>query len=107
MLEKKFTNEDLRIELTSYIDNKQNVWFRGKDVATILGYSNTTDAIKRHVSENHKRKLLFGQQRDSRGWSMTYFIDEAGLYELVFSSKLKAAKKISRLGFYHSTSIYS
>ena len=34
------------------------------------------DAIKRHVSENHKRKLLFGQPRDSRGWSMTYFIDE-------------------------------
>ena len=93
MLEKKFFNEDLGIELKSFIDNKQNVWFRGKDVATILGYSNTTDAIKRHVSENRKRKLLFGQQRDSRGWSMTYFIDEAGFDELVFSSKLKAAKK--------------
>ena len=32
MLEKKFTNEDLGFELTSYIDNKQNVWFNGKDV---------------------------------------------------------------------------
>ena len=94
MLEKTFKNEDLGIELTSYNDKQQNVWFRGKDVATILGYSNTTDAIKRHVSENHKIKLLFGQPRDSCGWSMTYFIDEAGFYELVFSSKLKAAKKI-------------
>ena len=38
MIEKKFANEDLEIELTSYIDDKQNVWFRGKDIATILGY---------------------------------------------------------------------
>ena len=37
MLEKKFVNEDLGIELTSFIDDKQNVWFRGKDVANILG----------------------------------------------------------------------
>ena len=67
--------------------------FRGKDVATILSYSNTTDAIKRHVSENYKIKYLSRQQCDSRGWSMTYFIDEAGFYELVFGSKLEAAKK--------------
>ena len=39
MIEKKFVNEDLEIELTSFIDDKQNVWFRGKDVAEILGYS--------------------------------------------------------------------
>ena len=36
MIEKKFINEDLEIELTSFID-KQNVWFKGKDVARILG----------------------------------------------------------------------
>ena len=40
MIETKYANEDLEIELTSYIDSKQNVWFRGKDIATILGYSN-------------------------------------------------------------------
>ena len=45
MLEKKFTNEDLGIELTSYIDNKQNVWFLGKDVTEILGYSKTRRCI--------------------------------------------------------------
>ena len=41
VLEKKFANDKLDIELTSYIDNKQNVWFKGTDVALILGYSNT------------------------------------------------------------------
>ena len=41
MIEKKFANEDLEIELTSFIDDKQNVWFRGKDVSAILGYNDT------------------------------------------------------------------
>ena len=54
MLEKKFTNEDLGIEMNSYIDNKQNVWFLGKGVANILGYKNTDDAIRRHVSTENK-----------------------------------------------------
>ena len=44
----------LEIELTSFIDDKQNVWFKGKDVAQILGYSDTNQAIRKHVSENHK-----------------------------------------------------
>ena len=54
MLEKKFANKDLGIELTSYIDKQQNVWFRGKDVATILGYRDTDKAIRRHVSIENK-----------------------------------------------------
>ena len=27
MIEKKFAHDDLEIELTSFIDDKQNVWF--------------------------------------------------------------------------------
>ena len=97
MIEKKFINEDLEIELTSFIDDKQNVWFRGKDIAKILGYSNTCNALERHVSYNHKQLICCspetgGQQNDTRGKYYT-FIDEAGFYELVFSSKLPAAKK--------------
>ena len=38
MIEKMFVNDDLEIDLTLFIDDKQNVWFRGKDVAEILGY---------------------------------------------------------------------
>ena len=54
MFAKKFSNEKLGIEITSYIDNKQNVWFKGKDVAQILGYRDTKKAIKQHVSEENK-----------------------------------------------------
>ena len=58
MIEKKYINQDMNIELTSYIDNKQNVWFRGKDVAEILGYSDTRHALKRHVSKENKMIYL-------------------------------------------------
>ena len=77
MLEKAFRNEELGIELTSYLDNKQIFFFLGKDVATILGYSNTKEAIKRHVSEENKMihfmrvncrgRETRPQQNDNRG----------------------------------------
>ena len=56
MLEKKFTNKDLGIELKSFIDEQQNVWFLGKDVAEILGYKDTDDAVRRHVSSENKMR---------------------------------------------------
>ena len=86
VIEKKFANEGLEIELTSFIGDK----FRGKDVAKILGYSDTDKAIRNHVDENYKKSypaVLAGQDR------YQYFISEPGFYSLVFSSKLPAAKK--------------
>ena len=102
MIEKMFVNDNLEIELTSYIADKQNVWFKGKDIATILGYSDTDKAIRIHISEENKISQLVwpkyspaksaGQQNDVRGkWCM--FINEAGFYELVFSSELEFAKR--------------
>ena len=52
MLEKSFVNAELGFESTSYINDKQNIWFLGKDVANILGYSDTDKAIRRHVDED-------------------------------------------------------
>ena len=57
MLEKRFNNAKLGIELTTYIDDKQNTWFQGKDVAKILGYSDTDQAIRKHVDEEDKNIL--------------------------------------------------
>ena len=47
MIEKKYVNQDINIELTSYIDDKQNAWFKGKDIALILGYSDTDQALRK------------------------------------------------------------
>ena len=92
MIEKKFLNEELGIEFKSYIDEECCVWFKAKEVAQILNYKDTEKAIKSHVSENQKIKILFSNQHETHGCSMTYFIDEAGFYELVFKSRLPTAK---------------
>ena len=99
MLEKKFANKDLGIELTSYIDKQQNVWFLGKDVSEILGYSNTKKAVLNHVDREDKQQIF---TRHSRGpkmgpvapsGSMCTYINESGFYSLLLSSKLETAKK--------------
>ena len=57
----KFENNILKCSVDCVIvDN--NVWFRGKDVAKALGYTETTHAIKNNVEEEDKHKLeeLYG-----------------------------------------------
>ena len=98
MLDKTFKNEELGLELKSYIDKQQNVWFRGKNVAEILGYSKTRDALSRHVDNEDKKLICCRPQNvdtnncDLRGKYFT-FINESGFYSLVLSSKLETAKK--------------
>ena len=89
MLEKKFTNARLGFELTSYIDDKQNIWFLGKDVAKVLGYSDTDKAIRRHVDEEDKYK---GAAKTAGGLQQSFYINESGFYSLVLTSKLETAK---------------
>lgn len=71
-------------------------WFVGKDVAEALGYRNTKDALAKHVAPEDK---IMGSQNatpsvtDSLGrkqWPT--WINESGIYALVFSSKLPDAK---------------
>ena len=97
MIEKNFVNEDLEIELTSFIDDKENVWFRGKDVAESLGYSKTRDALLKHV-DNEDKQLISWRPQNVDGRSQTQnryytFVNESGFYSLVLSSKLESAKK--------------
>ena len=65
-------------------------YFVGKDVATILGYSNTRDALSHHVDDEDKgvAKLdtLGGRQNQT-------IINESGLYSLILGSKLPTAKE--------------
>ena len=70
----------------------QGRWIKGGPNSGPPLEENKIVSINRHVSENHKRKILLKQPGDLPGCSMTYFIDEAGFYELVFSSKLPTAK---------------
>lgn len=101
MLQKAFSNNELNINITSYIDKQQNIWFKGKDVCEILGYSNTKKAVLTHVDKEDKKLICWGTQNgsgnnsDLRGKYFN-FINESGFYSLVLSSKLESAKKFKR-----------
>jgi len=70
-----------------------DVWFVGKDVASILGYTNPQKAIRDHVDEEDKG---VNETFTPGGKQETIFINESGLYSLVMSSKLPSAKKFKR-----------
>ena len=108
LIEKKYKNVDLGVEITSYIDKQQIIWFRGKNVAEILGYKDTNQAIRKNVSIENKLTHIIqsncspvsqmGQQNDTRGKYCT-LINEPGFYELIFGSKMEFAKKFRQWVF--------
>lgn len=86
-----FKNEEFG-EIRTLVINEEP-WFIGKDIATALGYKDTSDALKRHVDNEDRltRKFTYsGQNREM------YIINESGLYSLVLSSKLPLAKKFKK-----------
>lgn len=92
---KIFENEKFGKIRTIIIDGEP--WFVGKDVATALGYSDTKSALADHVDPEDKRIIQRGQiatlDIPNRGLTI---INEAGVYSLVFGSKLPDAKIFKR-----------
>lgn len=75
------------------MDLEGDVWFVGKDVAEILGYTNPSKALADHVDEEDK---LNNESLSSLGQRGGWLINESGLYSLVLSSKLPTAKQFKR-----------
>ncbi|RGW85216.1 phage antirepressor [Lactobacillus amylovorus] len=65
-------------------------YFVGKDVANILGYSRTADAIRSHVDPEDKG---VGEIQTPGGRQKLQIINESGLYSLILSSKMPNAKR--------------
>lgn len=86
-----FTNPDFGDVRTIYRDDE--VWFVGKDVAKVLGYSDPNKAISMHVDADDK---LNDKTSSSLGQRGGWLINESGLYSLVLSSKLPGAKDFKR-----------
>jgi len=81
-------------EIRTIVDENDTPWFVGKDVAEVLGYKDSVNALKTHVDPE-----------DSMGWQITTpsrgrqnikIINESGLYSLILSSKLPQAKEFKR-----------
>ena len=70
-------------------------YFVGKDIAEVLGYSNTRKAIQDHVDEDDKLDGVTICDSIGRNQS-AIAINESGLYSLIMSSKLPKAKLFKR-----------
>lgn len=81
----KFEQNNVRI-----LNINNGPWFVGKDVAGILGYGNSRQALKVHVDEEDKGVT----KCDTPGGKQNLtIINESGMYSLILSSKLPTAKK--------------
>lgn len=93
-----FKSEEFGQIRTVEIDGE--LWFVGKDIASALGYSNTSDALATHVDEEDKK---MGSENatpyitDSVGRRQyPLYINESGMYGLVLGSRLQNAKKFKK-----------
>lgn len=68
-------------------------WFIGKDVAKTLGYEDTDQALRKHIDEEDRLTRQIDGSGQKRNMTI---INESGLYSLIFSSKLPAAKDFKR-----------
>lgn len=88
-----FNNEQFGQVRVVMIENEN--WLVGKDVAEALGYKNISDALKQHVDEEDKKKIVYSDypQFGNKG---AILINESGFYSLVLGSKLPSAKAFKR-----------
>ena len=99
ILVKAFHYEENEITV---IKCRDEIWFRGKDIAKALGYEKTRNASLKHIDDDDKsilEDLRRGLQirasfKNDQGDSI--FINESGLYSLILRSKLESAKVFKR-----------
>ena len=73
-------------------------WFRGNDVATILGYNNTAQAIRVNVSDDDKMKLgeFAPHACTDANDRNTMYINESGVRRLVLKSQKPQASQLAK-----------
>lgn len=86
-----FSNAEFGEIRTINIDGEP--WFVGRDIAISLGYKKPETSIRNRVSEEDT--LKHGTLTNG-GVQQLLYINESGLYSLIFGSKLESAKKFKR-----------
>jgi prophage antirepressor-like protein len=67
------------------------IWFVGNDVARALGYQKPDQAVRTNVSDEDS--TLMGVSDSNNHTQKMKVINESGLYDLVFESRLSSAKR--------------
>lgn len=88
-----FLNKNIGAEIRT-ITVDEGLFFVGRDIALSLGYNDPVSAISQHVDNEDRVKYPIP---DNQGFNqITTLINESGMYALIFSSKLPAAKAFKR-----------
>lgn len=87
-----FNNTEFGEIRTLLIDGEP--WFVGRDIALKLGYQKPQNAIRDNVDEGDARKQ--GIQDNNNHIQQMVVVNEAGMYSLIFGSKLPSAKKFKK-----------
>ena len=89
----------------SVIKFKDEIWFKAKQVALLLGYLDLGRSIRQNVDPEDRislEKLIGKGEGDSTPplvsnfQGSTLYLNESGLYSLIFGSKLESAKAFKR-----------
>ena len=110
IIEKAFHFNENKINVVKCNDD---IWFKGRDIANALGYENPGKAIRIHVDSDDKMPIdelltvskggsdsdppskggpKSGLPSETNYQRSTIYINESGLYTLIFTSKLESAK---------------
>jgi prophage antirepressor-like protein len=84
--------EDIVINVI--IDNTDKLWFNANMITKAIGYKDSKDAIKTHITKNEKIQFKFINHSNTtiKQQPQTLYISEAGLYKLILRSKLQKAQ---------------
>ena len=93
----KYAPEEMRDQflynIRVFIEDNGNFWFIGSEVASVMGYNDTDDAIRRHVPDEYKIGSPSNRRGTSGGNPNIILISELGLYSLTMRSKLPQARE--------------
>ena len=110
IVEKLFHYNESQVNVVKCNDD---IWFKGRDIANALGYENPGKAIRIHVDSDDKMPIdelltvskggsdsdppfkggpKSGLPSETNYQRSTIYINESGLYTLIFISKLESAK---------------
>lgn len=78
------------------VDESDEAWFSANEVCGVLGYSAPRNAVARHCEAEDALKRC---TLTSGGVQELLFVNEAGIYALIFGSKLPAARKLKHWVF--------
>ena len=81
-------------KLEIYVDENKKEWFPANEIATILGYKNPQEAIRKHCNINGcVNRSVIANTGFGNSTQQKKYINEGNLYRLITKSKLLEAEK--------------